>query len=228
MKPNNTHNILGTPNPNRKSKIVPNLAEQVIKEYANRPDKPAKPTQSQTQSKKNIQNLDGMIYVPSIDLHFSKQRTHKNKNWYDCHKALLSEGTKMPTIPEFIEFLKYLKNSNENEHQIIYKDITEVRNPLRAEWLDADFKVKKRKLYINYNHVLDSQGNLQPQNSEKLEACLMEDKTSGIDLNEWLDSSTSQGLPKSNIKSGELYYWAPMSDNESVACFDAGSDGADL
>ena len=56
----------------------------------------------------------------------------------------------------------------------------------------------------------------------------MEDKTPGINLNDWLNSPITQGLPKSNIKSGELYYWAPMKDNNSVARFGADSGGAGL
>ncbi len=214
--------MLGTPQP-RKSKIVPNLAEQVNKEYANRPDKPIKQqSQTQPQIQKNIQNLDGMIYVPSIDLHFSKKRIYEGEDWYDCHKLLQKEGTRMPIIPEFIEFLKHLKNNPNQENTEIYKDITEVRSPWRAEWLDADFKVKKRKLHINYNHVLDSQGNLQPQNSEKLEACLMENCYADI-LN-----PNKQGLPTEKSDNQEFYFWAPMKDNNSVARFVAISDGAYL
>lgn len=130
----------------------------------------------------------------------------------------------MLILPEFIEFLKYTKEN----YKEIYNEITEVRNPWRAEWLDADFKVKGKDLYINYNHILDSNGNLIPKNSEILDKnTLMKDK--GISLEDYLNKNqTSQGLPSKEVKSGDLYYWYPESDNNSVARFDADSDRADL
>ena len=58
----------------------------------------------------------------------------------------------------------------------------------------------------------------------------MEDKTPGILLEDWINGKniTSQGLPNKNISSGDLYYWHPRSDNNSVARFSAGSDRANL
>lgn len=172
----------------------------------------------------SLKNSDKFIRVPSLNLNFVKERTLQGKNWYETHKELQSNGLSMPTIPEFIEFLKYAKiNSPE-----LYKEITEVRNPWRANWLDADFKVKGKYLYINYNHVLDSKGNLVPKNSEILDKnTLMSDRTPGISLENFLEQNhTSQGLPSKKVKSGDLYYWNPRSDNNSVALFDAYSDWA--
>src|SRR3989344_6667427 len=73
------------------------------------------------------QNLENFIYVPSLNLYFAKQRTHFNKNWFDCHKLLQADGKRMPLVPEFREFLKYLKNSNNQEYLEIYNDITQVK-----------------------------------------------------------------------------------------------------
>ncbi|MCX5658072.1 MAG: hypothetical protein NTZ48_07655 [Candidatus Omnitrophica bacterium] len=175
-------------------------------------------------------DTNDFIYVPSIDLYVAKQRTHLNKNWFDCHKLLQGNNERMLIVPEFVEFLKYLKNSNNQEYLEIYKDITEVRNPWRAEYLDADFKVKDKKLYVNYNHILDANGNLIPKNSEVLDKeTLMSDKTPGISLDDFLESNhTNQGFPNKKVKSGNLYYWNPRSDNNSVAGFSAGSGGASL
>lgn len=165
-------------------------------------------------------NKDDFIYVPSINLYVAKERTHLNKNWFDCHKLLQQNNQRMLIIPEFIEFLKYTKINFPD----IYKDITEVRDPWRAEWLDADFEVKDKKLYINYNHILDSNGDLIPKNSEVLDKnTLMKHKTPGISLEDWLKFPTKQGFPKKNISDGDLYYWFPRSDNNSVARFDANS-----
>ena len=101
----------------------------------------------------------------------------------------------------------------------ILDEMLAVRDPWRAEWIDADFKVKNDVLYLNSAH--DS--NLTPQYSEPLEDCLREDKEPGIDLDYWLKNATSQGLPPKNIPDGDFYYWAPMRDNNSVAGLNAGS-----
>jgi len=171
------------------------------------------------------------------DTFVSKQTYHKNKNWRECHELLQKDNAYMPTIRQFVDFLSMLKSGkafdgsgkkvDKKELERLFLDITEIRSPYRAEWLDADFKVKSGKLHINYNHDV-SKGNLIPGNSEPLEACLMDNKTPGIDLDSWLKNNTYQGLPKSSIKLGSLYYWAPANDNNSVARFSAGSDWASL
>ena len=171
---------------------------------------------------------DNFIYVPSVNLYFAKELSHLGKNWHEAHNLLQQEECKMPTIPEFIAFLKHLRTAPANqEYQRIYNNITEVRDPWRSEWLDADFKVINKILHINYNHVLKN-GALTPQNSEKLEDCLMENKTPGISLDEWLSNPTLHGLPKKDISDGDLYYYTPRKDNNSVTRLDAGSGRVDL
>ncbi len=155
------------------------------------------------------------IYVPSISLYVAKERTHFEKNWYDAHRELQSKGNRMLTIPEFIEFLKYTRENNPE----VYNDITEVRSPWRAEWIDADFKIKNKKLYINSNHVLDSNGNLIPEDSKPLSRITLM-KDSRISLEDWIKKNhTKQGFPTKKTKSGDLYYWYPKDDNNSVARF---------
>jgi hypothetical protein len=182
------------------------------------------------ESKPSIKDNSNFIYVPSINLYVAKERKLHNKNWFESHKELQSNGERMLIIPEFIGFLNYLKSSNNQEYLEIYKDITEVKSPWRAEWLDADFKVKNDRLYINYNHKLTEKGNLVPHNSEVLtEDTLMKDKTPGISLENFLESNhKNQGLPNKKVKSGNLYYWYPKDDNNSVAGFDADGSGAIL
>ena len=171
-------------------------------------------------------NMEGFVYVPSINLYVAKGKKFHNKNWSESHKELQKNGEKMLTPYEFVEFLKYAKSNNKE----IYDEITGVRNHWREEWLDADFKVKNGVLHINYNHILDSNGNLIPKNSEALdEETLMKDKTPGISLEDYLEiNHTSQGLPNKSVKSGDLYYWFPRSDNNSVARFYAIGDRAGL
>jgi hypothetical protein len=175
-------------------------------------------------TKNNKKSLDGFDYISSINLYVAREKTNFGKNWFECHKELRANGERMLTPIESIEFLKYAKINLPE----VYKDITEVRAPWRAEWIDADFKVKGKDLYFNYNHVLDSRGNLIPANSEVLDKdTLMQDKR--ISLEDYLNENhTSQGLPSKKVKSGDLYYWYPRSDNNSVARFDADSDGASL
>ncbi len=184
------------------------------------------PPKSNSQaSPANAPNLDGFIYVPTVNLYVAREKSFLGENWFDCHKGLLGENSRMLTIPEFVEFLKYTKVN----HKDIYDDITEVKSPWRAEWLDADFKVKGEQLYVNYNHILDSSGNLIPKDSDALaDDTLMTSRTPGISLEDYLDNHTPQGLPKSDVKEGKLYYYAPMKDNKSVARFDADSGGAFL
>ncbi len=174
----------------------------------------------------SLQKDNRFIYVPSINLYVAKERTCLGENWFDCHKLLQANNERMLILPEFIEFLKYCKIN----HQDIYKEITEVRNPQRAEWIDAYFKTNGKDLVINYNHILDSNGNLVPRSSNILDRdTLMKDKEPGISLEDYLDNShTKQGLPNKKIKSGNLYYWYSRSDNNSVARFVADPEWVSL
>ena len=166
-------------------------------------------------------NLDGFVYNPLTNLYMAKERSHLGLNWNQTHKALNSEGKRMPTIPEFRLYLKYLKeNANSNpEFQDIYNEITQVREPWRSEWLDAYFEKRKDGLYVLTGNK---------SKAEKLEDCLMKDKTPGINLDDWVSgiNTTRQGLPKQKVDDGSLYYWYPRSGG--VAWFNANSDGASL
>lgn len=180
-------------------------------------------------TKKELSNKDtaDFIYVPSINLYVEKQKSLLNKDWIACHKKLQKINQRMLIIPEFIEFLKYLiLNPNNKEYQTIYSSITQRRGRWEGEWLDADFKFKDKKLYINYNHLLDSKENLIPKNSELLDSnTLMKNKIPGIDLEDYIiNNHTKQGLPNKNVKPGFFYYYHPNKDNISVARFGAGHD----
>jgi len=166
---------------------------------------------------------DNYIYVPSINLWVSKERNYLNSNFNQCKSQLHSNNERMPTIPEFREFLNYTKINAQD----IYKEITEVRNPWRSEWLDADFKLEGKDLFMYY-HEFDSNGKIIPKKVKLDSDTLRENKTPGISLDSWLADATSQGLPKKGIANGSLYYWQPGTDNNSVARFWANSGGADL
>jgi len=167
---------------------------------------------------------DSEFYIESIKLQVAKERTHLGKNWFESHRLLQENGKRMPTLPEFVEILKYTKNNNQD----IYDGITKVESPWRAEWIDADFKQKDGNLCINSKHIYQGE-NLVHQESKHLQKnTLMEDRDPGISLDSWINSPTKQGLPSKKTGSGNLYYWAPMSDNNSVAWFCAGSGRAGL
>ena len=199
-------------------------AKKDYEEVMNRKNEPAPIIPVQT----NKFDTNDFIYVPSIKLYVAKEKTHFGKNWKDCWTELQNQNYQMLKINEFREFLKHLISfPNNQEYKNIYNEITEVRNPWRAEWLDANFKVeKKRLLKKNELYILTE----NESKKEKLEECLMSNKTPGISLEDWINGKniTSQGLPNKNISSGSSYYYYPRSDNNSVARFDAGSDRANL
>ena len=104
----------------------------------------------------------------------------------------------MLIIPEFLEFLKHAK-TNLLE---IYKEITEVRSPWRAEWFDAVFLYGKggEDLCVSYNYILNSEKKLTPRNLEVLdEDTLMKDRQ--ISLEDYLfNHHTSQGFPSKKVE----------------------------
>lgn len=165
------------------------------------------------------------------------QKSHFNKNWTDTHEGLAKEGAYMLTIRQFVDFLNLLKSGNAYDGKgkkvegkklnSILNEIVEVRNPYRAEWLDAYFKVVNGVLRMDYEHRFVN-GKLEPLRKEDLASCLMESKTPGIDLYDWLANANYQGLPPVNVKKGKLYYYKPGKDNNSVAWFYANSVGAGL
>ena len=199
-------------------------AKKDYEDVMNRKNEPAPIIPVQT----NKLDTNDFIYVPSIKLYVAKERTHLGKNWKDCWTELQSQNYKMPKINEFREFLKYLiSEPNNQEYQNIFKEITEVRNPWRSEWLDANFKVENKGLFKKSELYILTENESK---KEKLEDCLMSDKNPGIELNDWINGKNinSQGLPNKNISSGSLYYWYPRSDNNSVAWFGAYVSRADL
>ncbi len=200
----------------------------------------------------SLKNPDKYIFLPArnhgsfsySDMFVPMDRTHQSKNWRDAHLALYQEGASMPTIRQFVDFVNLLRSGKVHDGNAravsktkidsILDEILTVKNPYRAEWLDADFKVKGKtlgvvggKLYMNYEHHVVN-GVITPKRSEEIQGYLAADKTPGIDLDEWLKNAMPSGLPPANIKDGRLYYWQPDWDNNSVAWFVANSDGAFL
>lgn len=167
--------------------------------------------------KAGTKDKEGFIYVPSMNLYVAKERTHYIEDWHKAHEALAEENLRMLTIPEFVNFLNYLREYPFCENPQVYNDITQVKSPWRAEWLDAYFEERKDGFYVLTGNKTKA---------EKLEKYLMKDQRPGISLDSWLKNPTSQGLPKPDVAEGELYYWHPRDDG--VARFYADSHKAVL
>jgi hypothetical protein len=213
----------------RNKRIQDEKAEALRKKNEPKQETPEEQEEKTMRMPESAEPKKDYVFVPSLGLYLSENRYLQDKDWNQTQKILHKEGRRMPTIPEFVEFSKYLK-SKEGKSKIknadkILDEVYTVRNPWRSEWLDADFKVKSKGLYVNY-HVFEN--NNIVQKTEQLEECLMQDKEPGIDLDSWLANPTKQGLPKTNCKAGKLYYYFPRSDNNSVAGFNANSDRANL
>jgi len=175
---------------------------------------------SQIQPLVNAPNLTGYVFVPSINLYVSKERTHTGLNWNQTHETLQSEGLRMPTIPQFLVYLKFLQNGHQdrNEAQGILDDILKVGN-WRGEWLDAKFKYLNGQMSIFYNHVLDQDGNLMAQNEVLTLDYLKEDCRADV-----FGSANSQGLPTRKLGNSyeqgkNSYFWFPR--DGAVAGFGA-------
>jgi len=188
--------------------------ERVMKEAEN-------PMTGQEQVQEKAPDLKGFVYVPSIKLYLAKERDLNGLNWNQAQEELRKRNLMMPTPYQFREFLKFLKTGYQDrqEAEKILDEILTVRNPWRAEWLNARFEKRKDGLYMISENILV---NGKYQNIEqKLDNFLAEDKTPGISLDDWLNSNSQHGLPTAKVKKGELYYWYPRSG--SVAGFGADS-----
>jgi len=164
-----------------------------------------------------------------------------NIQWNSALKLNLCLNRLTLNSRQYIDFINLLRsgkafNGEKNkidtkELENILKEILELRDPWRSEWLDADFKYldnngnqvessKKGDLWIYNNHILDADGNLIPKNKEKLKSYLMEDCK--IDLS----TCNKNGMPMT--KGNDINYGYPRKNNNSVAGFFAVSSGAGL
>ncbi|MBI2671838.1 hypothetical protein HYX16_02800 [Candidatus Woesearchaeota archaeon] len=176
-----------------------------------------------------------------LNLQNNNQGYIGNINWEQALKLNKELGNFTLNPKLFAEFLKLLKSGkafngegnqvSSGELEQILNEIVEVRNPWRSEWLDSKY-VKQggilgigSKLAVTYNKF-DSSGNLVDVPEILDPDTLMQTKTPGINSDDWRDNPNSQGLPRSNIKDGSLYYWPPIEGR--VAWFGADAGGAVL
>ncbi len=218
------------------------LVREYYKELNKQPDKPPagkpktepenpKPTKTRKPRPKiaSVQgvNLADYILLPSHDIYVAKERTLQGKDWYKTQAAVHKQDARMLTLREFADFLLLLRSGNaedglgnkisKTELDNLNLDITEVRDPYRAEWLDAKFEEKNGVMHVNYNHKTKGK-KLEAVNSEPLETCVM--KNCKVEL----ASFNRQGLPLN--EGTDFNYWYPI--NERVARFDGVAGRADL
>ena len=161
--------------------------------------------------------------------------------WEQALKLNLLLGGETLSPRQFIDFKELLESGkafdgkgvkvpNSRLVQIL-NEIRTVRDPYRAEWLDADFKVldkkenivsdpKKGRLYLLSRHIIQA-GVLDPQYKADIEGKYL-DSNSQIDEK----SFNEYGLPTK--KGNGFNYWSPPKDNNSVAWFYAYSVRAGL
>ena len=158
------------------------------------------------------------IYFPELKLKIETEKSSLGSNWYEAKEKLLTKKNRKPSIAEFAAFLNVLRNGSRLMLDA-YKDITEVRHPYRACWLNAFFIEKEGRIYLQKYNFDGSTVD------EKLDSdTLMKDRR--ISLEDWLSNPTKQGLPKESVREGSLYYGLPMKN--SVARFFADSVRARL
>ncbi len=192
----------------------------------------------------SLENLTEQMKAEALELNLTLQKNFQgfigNINWTQAMQLIQSlSPLNSPLYFNKALFLLYkgiedpkfkIYNGLRNlipldERAYIFNDITEKRNPYRAEWLHVEFKEKGKKLYITTPRI-QSDGKVIIQEEELDKDTLMEDKKPGISLEDWLKNPTLQGFPRKKIKAGALFYWFPR--NNTVARFYADSDRVGL
>lgn len=129
---------------------------------------------------------------------------------------LLKEGIE-EKIPIFNGLKKQIPLTTLNE---IYDEIISVRDPIRGEWLDADFGFMNNKFWVYSEHILKGKI-LESRRKEILLPCLMNERKKIK-----LISCNEQGMPTKKGK--DIAYSCPVKHRQSVARLVAYSDRAGL
>jgi len=164
---------------------------------------------------------DNFVYIPSINLWVAKERDYLigALGWKASHEFLGFKDSRMLTPMEFVEFLNYLRKNPSEENTQIYENITQVKEK-GSEFLDAYFERRDDGLYVltrNKTHTEKLDPNTLIQNMGH---------DPGISLDDWLENPTSQGLPRVDVKRGEMGYLNPHSS--IISGFGTGFKGAFL
>jgi len=170
----------------------------------------------------------------------AKERKKLGKDWVNVHLELNSQRFHMPTIKQFIDFLKLLRSGEVcdlvgqrlsiDEITDIYGKITKRRTPIEDIWLDARFytvNYRAKRLIIDEEHRGKAQIDLRhlthlrfisPLESWALGKCIKKESCY-IDL---LNSKNPHGLPTVKNESDQFRLWPPK--KEHTAVFRAGEE----
>ena len=192
-------------------------------------------------SPSNLTDADKYIILPEAqhgsysypEMLVSMNKRHFNKDWNEAHELLIKDNAYMLSIRQFVDFLSLLKSGkafdgngkrlDKGKLEDVLNDIIEVREPYRAEWLDAKFEDGN----IVYHTLERKSGHYTlVETKEPLADYIKKDKSPGINLDDWLKKANNHGLPTPKTNKGKMYYWAPTEG--AVAGFWADSGGADL
>jgi len=99
---------------------------------------------------------NNFVYVPSMNLWVAKEMSHFDLDWYEDHRALGEEGSRMPSPSEYATFLEYTRRHSPE----VYREVTEV----------TKFK-KIRQVYngVAYERYLVVKNNLKMKEGISLE-----------------------------------------------------------
>ena len=181
------------------------------------------------------------IHIPDTQDYIPKQSILQNHNWLQQHELLQGNQAVMITSNDSVVLDQILLSEkaydgagnliDPSELRKIFNERHEVRNPWRAEYIDALFEERghlfsrEELLYLSQNHQYigkDSKGIiLIPKYSQELNPDTLRENRR-IDLLHFIkEAHTSQGLPREDVKEGDFYYYRPV--NGRVAGLGAGS-----
>lgn len=166
-----------------------------------------------------------------------------NNGWKESLMLNQFLGVKTTNMKEEVDYLRLLYLGSQDEIKVfdfagkqvdsklcekLLMDTIKTQPPLRANWIDADYKPNRKNLEVHSDHIFDKQGNIIDYKSEVLDKdTLMEYKQ--IDFVDFITKNhTSQGHVSKKIKSGDFNSYPPLNNSNSVALLDANSDGAFL
>ncbi len=179
--------------------------------------------------------LSKYIWLPETESHpellIAQEVTDHGYTHQRTKEILEKEDSFMPTPDLLAEFLRTCKSGkaydglknrvDKKRLDKILEERLKVRDPWRGERLDHQYSLDKEgKLQVTYHKFVNTKLKLVTESLDP--ETLMEDRTPGISLEKGIENPTSQGLPRKDIKKGDLRYWHPREDR--VAGFYADAD----
>jgi len=160
------------------------------------------------------ENPGRFIYVPSADISVVGHRLLLGMNYDQSQKEIVrtkEQGEKLSILTpyQFRGFLRYLRDSEIPEDQEVFRDITQLGLPSRANWLNARFEKRGSEMYMISENVLEKGGYVTKE--QRLEDFLEQNETFESSLNNWINSNTPHGLPSLKGSKGRLCFWHPES-----------------